>query len=226
MTNRIHSVAGHQAAALLMGALAAFTLVAVPVAVEAQAPAQLASTHRWVHSKSGDREAMALVGIGQDHQCDPRNDTGPFDPLACLESQKSQWLALQKVARKDPQASQTVRHTLTTIVEELTASAAAWRSLSPAARDRETATRRELALSVANAGQNVVRGLEAVIRDPTRSEEVRSTARRMLALSRDRGGISGWFWGCLACVCVRAEGCPCCGYGLPQDILQKKPAAE
>jgi hypothetical protein len=213
-------------ASLFVGLLKGIALVfALAVATAAQSPSELATTHKWLQSKSGDRAVMASLGASQNDPCDPRNETGPYDPLPCINSQKNQWIAVQKVARTDPQAAQGVRKTIDKIVEGLTANEKQWRSLSPAMRDQEIAVREEIADSVRKSGGSVTAGLEAVTQDSGRSQQARSAAKRMLTVSKDQGGI-GWLFGCLICYCVTAEGCPCCSYGVPRDILQKKPVGQ
>lgn len=184
----------------------------------AQSAKDLAATRAWLATKTTDRAVADSLRIGSSDPCDLKSgETGPYDPLPCLDSAKKQWVAMESVARNDPTAASVVKKSIRTIVEELDLAAKRWRAFSADQRTREIALRTEILREVQKDPTNVERGLQRLATDSKHSQLTQRTARSLLAVSNKQGGFGGpgGFLSCLFCVCVTAEGCPCCGYGAP-----------
>lgn len=215
---------------LIPTALCSALLMTSSLAIYAQSSADLDETHRWVQSKTQDakiREALIGNGTKPTDPCDPRNETGPYDPLPCIEKQTKGWKVMLDAAQSDPQASPTVRGTIERIIRELGALQSQWRSLSQREKSQRLYIQTVLLDAVRKSGNNVEAGLQRIIDDSAQSQRTREVARNTLAAYKTwhKGGtlsdsLSG-FLTCFHCFCVKAEGCPCCGYDLLFDLFKR-----
>jgi hypothetical protein len=116
-----------------------------------------------------------------------RKGSGSYDPLPCIDKQKKEWAAMLEIARGDAATSATVINTIQKIVTELSARADRWNALSPAEKNRQIAIQTEIMQRVQKSGNNMQRGLQTIINDPSRSQATRDAARTMLLVPKGGG---------------------------------------
>jgi len=210
---------GRERSLILNLFISLFLLLIFSSSAFAQSSADLAATRDWLKSKAQDRNVRAALRSSPNDPCVLQKETGPhYDPLPCIDKQKKEWAAMLQLARGDAKASPTVINTIQKIVKELSAQADRWNALSPAEKDRQIAIGREIAEQVKKSDNNIQRGLQTIINDPSRSQDTRATAGTMLAASRGRGS-----WCVPDCICVGPYACPCCsGFPPPSWIISRR----
>ena len=182
----------------------------------AQSDSDLAATYKWLNSKAQDPGAKAALRSISSASCGPQKGAGAYDPLPCIDKQKKEWAAMLEIARGDAATSATVINTIQKIVTELSARADRWNALSPAEKNRQIAIQTEIMQWVQKSGNNMQRGLQTIINDPSRSQATRDAARTMLLVPKGGGPRK-----CNPnCACVYFPSCTCCtGFPWPSTII-------
>jgi len=137
--------------------------------------------------------------------CDISNSTGPYDPQ-CFETELLELTKLKIKSRNEP----IIAKVFDNEIQRLKKIKNHWNSLNSKQKQSRMALVEKFRNEIKKKNNDVKSGLLGISTNVNFTQNERSIARNILTDL----GTKGCIWGC---VCVQAEGCPCCGY----DIIIK-----
>src|SRR6266498_760376 len=189
-----------------------FTLCLLPVLrlTYAQSPSQVEDIDMWIQRQMNDpqsgqrlKEIRSII----DDICNPLKPTTPgaYNPLPCWTKQIEGLELLLSAAQKDPNTAPGIQKAIQNDLQKLGERQSQWRALPESERKKRLKTLSILINTIKRSGDDVQKGLSQVISDSRQNQQSRQVARRASELVRRNRCTLG-------CICVKAEGCPCCGY--------------
>ncbi|MEJ7589414.1 MAG: hypothetical protein WKI04_17815 [Ferruginibacter sp.] len=142
------------------------------------------------------------IGIGYNWPetgCIQTGGTGPYDPTDCLRKQLEELSVLRTKAKGNLE----ILDIITTGSAEIIRILKTWQSLTLKQKQKRQAIFSAIRKSINDNGNNVKKGAE-IFSCQTQDQEAIAMAR---SIQDGKGN-----WCIVGCICVTAEGCPCCAW--------------